>query len=776
MRLEQAARRSVFAVIGAAWLIVLATPEYGLLWIAGGAAVLLMAWRSRGRWVQRRGGRRFWRVMAVGALVALPLDLLLSASVLHPAIHMALLTQALMLFDAPAPRRHRLLVVLSLFDVLAATVLTQSLLFAVLLLLYAGLAIVALTLLHLVESAAEAAPTPAAAAAEALRFGAARPLVLVMLSATLAVVPIVVLLFLTLPRWEYSLLARTPMNTDAVRRLQQLDQARKQTGFSDRVELGDYGRVQEDPTVVMRVKFPTGRPEALAGRAMYWRAGALDYYDGYSWAASKSEFAYYRGDPANADGQVMLALGEGRGHIPPTVGSTVFVSTYLADKDVASLEDLRNLADVIEQEVFLELPYADNVLGLPRVVAIDGFFPRGLSADLNGSYRVLSRPLLAEKVSYTAFSVLPTADPTDLGDLTMDTFLPLFTSEFFGPFFQEHYLQVPRNLTAEVRRQVEELTAGAPTVDAKVAALLDYFSGFTYSLETERVALGSWPLDDFLFATQQGYCEHFATAMVIMLRTAGIPARLATGFKGGIWNAVGEFYAIRQADAHTWAEVWVPGHGWIPVDPVPGGNPAPDLQPWLVPEQNAYLLYARAFWQEQVLGYNLANQTRAASLAWQWVRARPGVVWDWLRRVLGSIGRGVGWLLGVGLAWATVLAPVALGAVLFILYVWRNGLPGGTLPLPGRRGPLVPFYREMLRALYRAGFEKGPSDPPRAFAGRVGAVRPDLAADVRALTHMYERVRFAGRGLTGPETASVHATLKHLRRRAPRTPVGVADD
>ena len=774
MRLPLGARASVFALVAVAWLIVFATPEYGVFWVAPGAIVMGTAWRTWGRWGRRT--RTFWRAAAILMLFALPVDLLVTASLTHPAIHLALFTQALMLFEPPDPRRHRLLVLLSLFDVLAATVLTQSLVFAFLFLLYAGLAIVALTLLHLLETAHAAAETTGGDPVDVLDRRAVRPLGLALVTAAGAIVPLIVVLFLTLPRWEYSLIARAPSTNDAVRRLQQLEQARKQTGFSNRVELGDYGRVQEDPTVVMRVKFPNGVPESVKGDTLYWRAGALDVYDGYGWSTSRDWFAYYRGTPPGGDPDRVWAVSEGRGTLAPTFGSTFLLSPYFEKTEVASLADIRDRTDLVEQEIFLELPYADNLVGLATVVAIDGPFPRGLVTDLNAGFRVMNRQLLAEKLSYRVFSLPPLPDATDLGEVEMGEYRPVMEHEFFGPFFRQHYLQLPRNLTPDVRATAAELMDAQPTVDAKIAAVLDYFNQFTYSLDTQRTTLASRPLDEFLYTTREGYCEHFATAAVILFRSAGMPARLANGFKGGVWNDLGEFYAVRQADAHTWAEVWVPRHGWIPVDPIPGGAGGVGVDPWFVPQQNSYVVYAQAFWQERVLGYNLTDQSRAATLAWEWLRQRPGKVWGWVLGLLGTLGAALAWLLSTLVAWAMVLAPVSVALLLFVMYVWRNGLPGGTLPLPGRAGPLVPFYREMLRALRRAGLEKRPTDPPRAYAAHVHDARPDLGKDVAELTHLYERVRFAERPLTGEERAAVRRRLRHLRRAARREPAGVGED
>ncbi|MBV8909593.1 MAG: DUF3488 domain-containing transglutaminase family protein, partial [Gammaproteobacteria bacterium] len=111
------------------------------------------------------------------------------------------------------------------------------------------------------------------------------------------------------------------------------------------------------------------------------------------------------------------------------------------------------------------------------------------------------------------------------------------------------------------------LRAHAPTDEALVQAVLDFLrtGGFSYSVTPER--LGPDPVDDFLFRTREGFCGHYASAFVTLMRDAGLPARVVTGYLGGEWNPIGGYLLVRQSDAHAWAEVWLPGRGWTRVDP-----------------------------------------------------------------------------------------------------------------------------------------------------------------------------------------------------------------
>src|SRR5205823_3471619 len=122
------------------------------------------------------------------------------------------------------------------------------------------------------------------------------------------------------------------------------------------------------------------------------------------------------------------------------------------------------------------------------------------------------------------------------------------------------------------------------------------------------------PLGDFLFVTRRGFCEYFASAMAVLLRTQGIPARVATGFQSGYYNDVSGTWVIRASDAHAWVEAWIEGRGWVTFDPTPPGV-APGSGNWLqskLKRMNMYLDAADTAWQQWVMAYNPGQQATLA--------------------------------------------------------------------------------------------------------------------------------------------------------------------
>jgi hypothetical protein len=332
--------------------------------------------------------------------------------------------------------------------------------------------------------------------------------------------------------------------------------------------------------------------------------------------------------------------------------------------------------------------------------------------------------------------------------------------EDFPPEVRELYLQLPE-IPVQVAQLAHDLTAGAPTPYQAAQRVKRYLEdNIRYSLDL-RMDSTQDPIEEFLFVRQAGNCEYFAASMAVLLRAGGIPTRVVNGFQRGEWNEVGQFYAVRQRDAHSWVEVFLPGAGWVTFDPSP--RAAFEVQTfassgWAM----KYFDALRMRWNRYVIDYSLADQAtlavglRTRSFAF---RRSVGQAWDhWTfqaSRRLRAIWRDHGSLA------ALLLALLAAGGILLRR---KGSFPDlvAAWPFAARRqARTIAFYERALKLLARRGHARPPSATAREFAGQF-ADRPGLGRPVAELTALYERIRFGEERLTAAESQRAAALLADL--------------
>jgi transglutaminase-like putative cysteine protease len=303
-------------------------------------------------------------------------------------------------------------------------------------------------------------------------------------------------------------------------------------------------------------------------------------------------------------------------------------------------------------------------------------------------------------------------------------------------------LQQPPGRNPRSVELAQSLRARAGSDGDYIDAVLDYLrrGGFTYTLEPPLLNLDS--VDDLLFRTREGFCGHYASAFVMLMRAGGVPARVVTGYLGGTWNPYGNYLFITQSDAHAWAEVWLDTRGWVRVDPTavvaPGrltegldqllpdaGSEGRGLMSatWIA---NTILAWQglNAWWQDEFIGFNFSRQLALLD--------RLGFKNHDLRIFALLLASGAG-------VWLALIA-------------W--GMRSGSRPPAGDE--LSRSWRRLERRLRRAAEPRAPSEGTSDYAERVGRARPDLASTVRALARRYARLRY------GP--AGSAADLEQFRR------------
>jgi len=461
-------------------------------------------------------------------------------------------------------------------------------------------------------------------------------------------------------------------------------------GFSNQVTLGQTGEIRLNSRPVMHVGSP--RPDKLTG--LKWRGDALTHFDGKQWTNR---------------GVHWTPLGIEQ----PQAG-------------INSLEQ-RPPGRYVNYEVEMDSAGARALFfaGAPQIVRM--VYP-SLDRSETDSFRLPeSAP---EGFRYEVSSVLE--EPPEIAP---------------GGY-------APRELSYEARLRNLEL----PALDPRIAALARTIAAragtdleraraierrlrtdYVYALEMPSRQPGD-PLADFLFTRKRGYCEYFASSMAVMLRSLGVPARIATGFQSGLYNPITSLWVIRASDAHAWVEAWIPGNGWTTFDPTP---PDPNAHAaGLLARINLYLDAAGTFWQEWVVAY---DPRRQGSLA------------DRLEQGAGHIG--FRWLGGIGLpagsiAWLRRYSAAILLAVLTIVAAWLAGprlvrLLRMQLRVQRVRrgkagaGDATLLYQQMLAVVKRRGYQKPAWFTPAEFAASI----PDGAFGraVGEFTAVYNAVRFGGR-------------------------------
>jgi hypothetical protein len=255
---------------------------------------------------------------------------------------------------------------------------------------------------------------------------------------------------------------------------------------------------------------------------------------------------------------------------------------------------------------------------------------------------------------------------------------------------------------------------------------------FQYTLTPP--ALGAQPVDEFLFETREGFCEHYASALTVLLRAAGLPARVVTGYQGGEFNALGSYYIVRQSDAHAWTEVWLEDEGWVRVDGVAAVAPervALGFDRFGSGGATAVAAALRSGWGRQVALFWDAIET-----GWQsWI---IGYGPDLQRALLESLGfeglrRMQRSAVLLGLA---AVATVALLLGLSMYLAWRQRR---RIAFDPAASCFAGFVRHLQRLQVPA---RAPCEGPRAYAERAAGTLPHAAARIRGVVDLYLRARY----------------------------------
>jgi len=319
-----------------------------------------------------------------------------------------------------------------------------------------------------------------------------------------------------------------------------------------------------------------------------------------------------------------------------------------------------------------------------------------------------------------AMTAKPVTEPLDY---TLRSALRYRLQATLDPRLRQRGLRLPAGFNPRTLALASQWRQRHGTDDAAIvreALALFHDGGFRYTLAP--APLGRDSVDDFLFSTREGFCEHYASSFTVLMRAAGIPARVVTGYQGGYWNTLGDYLLVRNSDAHAWSEVWLAGRGWVRADPTgavrpervtlgaaaAAGNQGASQGDWLRDARNRWDVVNR-WWDQAVVGFDALRQR--------------GLLMPFGIRDAGT---------------ATLGLLLAIGTVLFAAI-------GLAWALVRRESPdrVRAAMQSLEKKLARAGIARRPSEGPQHYLSRAARALPAQRGELEQLMNQYLPLRYA---------------------------------
>ena len=476
------------------------------------------------------------------------------------------------------------------------------------------------------------------------------------------------------------------------------------TGVSDHLSPGDVSKLARSGGVAFRATFSGESP---AVEQLYWRGLVLSRFDGQRWSQNRK--ADVRQQPAVYWGY---------------------------ERQPHWLQSREELGERYQYSIIMEPTQQRWLFSLDMVIPASA--QSGIGMVWDG--RLIHADDVSSRLQYQVSSALQYRMEPELAGWRRDS-----------------ELQLPESGNPRARAAAQQWRAESRSDRAYLERLLSFYRDeFVYTLEPPL--LGEQSVDDFLWRTREGFCEHFASSFVFMARAAGIPARVVVGYLGGEYNAQGNYWLVHQYDAHAWAEVWLPEQGWVRVDPTAAVAPERvrrslgELQVDLVEQATSLGRYRYIPLLDQV-------RLQWDALNYHWHRAVMGFDRESQYRLLNR------WLGGVSPLKLLLLVLIGGSSVLALisLQLWWQARP------PSLSGA-ERYHQRFEQLLSRRGWRRHAGETTTTFARRIAAAEqhPPLELALEAFTALYNEQVYAA-GSVSP--ARWESALKSLRQ-ALRVPSG----
>jgi len=469
-----------------------------------------------------------------------------------------------------------------------------------------------------------------------------------------------------------------------------LNSSTAKTGLSDSMSPGDISELMQSDAPAFRVTFTGANPQP---HQLYWRGLVFSHFDGRRWAQNHMQS---------------------------------ILSNIAWDKEQRErqLNRVQFLGQRYQYEIIMEPSYQPWLLALNAPKEWDDGI--GLGPDNWLQHR---RPV-SQRLQYRVESYL---------DYRLQ-------SEGLTDMQWRFERGLPPDSNPVTRATAQAWMAEEGSAERVIRRLLNYFNqDFTYTLKPPT--LGQHSVDEFLWQSRQGFCEHFASSFAVFMRAAGVPARVVVGYQGGSYNPRDNYWLVRQRDAHAWAEVWLEGRGWVRVDPTAA----------VAPERiERGIDYSLSDEDAQLLGNSLSrNFSLIAELAMRW----DAFNYHWSRWVLNYDGQRQQQLFGQWIKelkpWKLVLVVLSvIGVLILLLSAWLFRSPAQPT------NPWDRLYRRFEKKLARAGLPRVYGEAPRAYGARAASIWPARATELKQIASLYEQAAFGDNQAVLPE---LEMAIRRLR-------------
>lgn len=456
------------------------------------------------------------------------------------------------------------------------------------------------------------------------------------------------------------------------------------TGLSDTMEPGNIQNLALSDEIAFRVKFTDPPPPQAQ---LYWRGPVLGAFDGKKWLPHRQNRRIYAPATVNVRGTPLRYQVTLEPH---------------GKKWLFALDIPRHVPDIPPN-----------------------------SALMTRDMQLLSSEPINDRIRYDIASHI---------DYELNPNEP--------PLILQQWLELPRGYNPRTLGFAADLRRKSANNIDFIGAVLQHFRRENFRYTLQPPLLGTHGVDDFLFTTRAGFCEHYSAAFVVLMRAAGVPSRVVTGYQGGEMNPSDGFLVVRQSEAHAWAEVWLENRGWIRVDPTAAVAP------------NRVEMNLSSVLPRQYLGGLITLDGSDNALLSQLQKFRQN--WDaitnawnqWVLNYTPQQQRNFIKSLGFeDVDWRTMVALMFVCGILAVAIV--------VLPLllhERKRDPVDAVYESLCKRLAKQGFPRAVHEGPRSYRARLTSTESPLSEKQKAalarFLDLYETVRYGSTGLTRPAAVS----------------------